>query len=110
MRPKILFGTTQNVTNTILTTEVFQPLTIDHTGKANKDMLTAFIKTRTNTSLFDKSNITVNKGTPEQVRKRDIDKKTKGPLLIDHAHIVRLQVVVGKLLTLEKIEPNIDIS
>ena len=96
--------------DTMITTEVFQHLTINHITNANKDMLTAFIKMRTNANLFDKSNIAVTKGTPAQVRKRDIDKKTKGPLLIDHAHIVRLHVVVGKLLTLEKIEPNIDIS
>ena len=96
--------------DTMITTEVFQHLTIDHIAKANKDMLTAFIKMRTNASLFDKFNIAVNKGTPAQVRKREIDKKTKGPLLIEHAHIVRLQVVICKLPTLDKMEPNIGVE
>jgi hypothetical protein len=60
-----------------ITTEVFELLTIDQIMKANVSMLSAFIKIRLNENLFEHCSISTTKDNPMQVRRRDIDKKTK---------------------------------
>ena len=73
--------------------------------KANVSILSAFIKIRLNENLFKRCSISTTKGNPMQVRRRDIDKKTKGPLLLEHAHMVRLLPSIGTLPTMEELDP-----
>ena len=73
--------------------------------KANVSMLSAFIKIRLNENLFERCSISTTKGNPMQVRRRDIDKKTKGPLLLEHAHMVRLLPSIGALPTMKDLDP-----
>ena len=59
--------------DTVITTEIFEPLTIDQIMKANVSMLSAFIKIRLNENLFERCSISTTKGNPMQVQRRDID-------------------------------------
>jgi hypothetical protein len=50
--------------NTTITTEIFEPLTIDQIMKANLSILSAFIKIRSNENLFKRCSISTTKGNP----------------------------------------------
>ena len=66
-----------------ITSDVFVDLTIHRIYKANATMLNTFVKIRMDVNIFNKSVIAVTKGTPVQVHNRELDKKTKGHLLIE---------------------------
>ena len=63
--------------DSLITTEVFELLTIDQLMKANVSILSAFIKIRIKANIFERCTISTTKGNPVQVRRRDVAKKQK---------------------------------
>ena len=56
-------------------------------------------------NLFERCSISTTNDTPMQVRIRDIVKKTKEPLLLEHVHMVRILTHIGTLPTMEELDP-----
>ena len=73
--------------------------------KANVPDLYVFIKIRIRANLFERFIISTTKGNQVQVHRRNVDKKTKWLLLLEHAHIVRIQLPIGALSTMQELEP-----
>ena len=82
---------------TLVTNTTFTDITLDQMSKPSAVMLGTFIKTRLSVDLTKRCIIATKKGNPIEVRRGDVDKKTKGPLMLEQAHQVRLTVPVGTL-------------
>ena len=67
---------------TLVTNTTFTDITLDQMSKPSAVMLGAFIKIRLNVDLTERCIIARKKRTPIEVRRADVDKKTKGPLML----------------------------
>ena len=80
-----------------ITTNVFMDLNLDQMAKYSVNMISPFIKLWSKAVLTTRCIIASNKGTPLEVKRGDIDKKTKGPFILEHTHQLRSTVPIGVL-------------
>ena len=94
---------------TPVTNNTFTDITLDQMTKPSATMFGVFIKIRLCVDLTERCIIATKKVNHIEVRRGEIDEKTKDPLMLEQAHQVRHTVQVGALpvtVTNDEVELN----